>query len=275
MSARSPTRRGGDTANSAALTAREPPTTPGGTSRQRPARKSESEARTPAQRKAKRDANLLQKKIRAVTKLQAAVRAKKHRKLVEAKKKAGPTGAEFKEALEPYITTAVATAIAVQWDDALTRIIATDENRESFALVNAVGTTMYAAVLYLVLMYVSEYFNRRLLNMIKQALQILVGWMWKGVVAAVDEDMRNLHLRELSGRDRLWAGFGITTAFAIVWAPLFTFVCTAILHTTRTSPKDSFVKHFGGLMLGASALVIGYAWHLALVRARCETCPRG
>jgi len=200
-----------------------------------------------------------------VTKLQAAVRAKKHRKLVEAKKKAGPTGAEFKEALEPYITTAVATAIAVQWDDALTRIIATDENRESFALVNAVGTTMYAAVLYLVLMYVSEYFNRRLLNMIKQALQILVGWMWKGVVAAVDEDMRNLHLRELSGRDRLWAGFGITTAFAIVWAPLFTFVCTAILHTTRTSPKDSFVKHFGGLMLGASALVIGYAWHLALL----------
>jgi len=168
-----------------------------------------------------------------VTKLQAAVRAKKHRKLVEAKKKAGPTGAEFKEALEPYITTAVATAIAVQWDDALTRIIATDENRESFALVNAVGTTMYAAVLYLVLMYVSEYFNRRLLNMIKQALQILVGWMWKGVVAAVDEDMRNLHLRELSGRDRLWAGFGITTGARRVRA------CSARDDTLRAAGRSS------------------------------------
>lgn len=182
------------------------------TERRRPARSTDSDYKTPAQRKAKRDENLLKKKIAAATRLQAAFRGRKARK-EEAKRReqAGSSITDIRVGLEPYITTAIATCIAVQWDDTLSRRIEDDPDRESWALLNAVGTTIYAAIIYLPLMHVGENFNKRLLNLVKQSLQILVGWMWKSVVVAVDDDVGTVHLQHLPPRDAVWATSGIMT----------------------------------------------------------------
>lgn len=56
-------------------------------------------------------------------------------------------------------------------------------------------------------------------------------------------------------------------------APLLTALLTAILHPARMRPGTSFAKEFATLLLGAGALTIGFAWHLALVRALRGALP--
>lgn len=165
---------------------------------------------TPATRKAKRDSNLLAKKTRAALRLQAAFRGMRARKAAKAKaeKPYAASYAEFHSNLEPYIATAFATCIAVQWDDAIERIIGFEPDKPGFAVINAVGITLYASLCYLALMCVGESMNKRLLNLIKQSLQILVGWMWKAVVVATDENIAQQGLQFSPMRERwIQAGY--------------------------------------------------------------------
>lgn len=144
------------------------------------------------------------------------MRGKRARRLEAEKRKAPITVNDLRSNIEPYITTAIATTIAVQWDDAVQRTIRNDPNSEWWVFLSAVGTTIYASILYAVLACVSERFNKRLLNLIKQSLQILVGWQWKGIVAEIDKNIDTNDsapgkddLTHLSSQEQLWARFGI------------------------------------------------------------------
>ena len=262
---------------------------------------------TPAVRKAKRDSNLLAKKTRAVLRLQAAFRGKRARReaAAKAKKPSASSFAEFRSNIEPYIATAFATCIAVQWDSTIERVVDGDPNKPGLSLVNAVGTTLYTSILYVALVCVHASLNKRLLNLIKQSLQILVGWMWKGVVVAVDDNIVNFSLSFEPGREKyIQAGymFGpcmrarapcycargvppharhravpLAAGWAIFIAPVFVGVIVLLMHPGRTTARETFLKHFSGLLLGASALMIGFSWfqvgsHAPNMRARPCLC---
>ncbi|KAG8461950.1 hypothetical protein KFE25_013969 [Diacronema lutheri] len=220
---------------------------------------------TPAVRKAKRDSNLLAKKTRAVLRLQAAFRGKRARReaAAKAKKPSASSFAEFRSNIEPYIATAFATCIAVQWDSTIERVVDGDPNKPGLSLVNAVGTTLYTSILYVALVCVHASLNKRLLNLIKQSLQILVGWMWKGVVVAVDDNIVNFSLSFEPGREK-YIQAGYMFGWAIFIAPVFVGVIVLLMHPGRTTARETFLKHFSGLLLGASALMIGFSWFQAM-----------
>jgi len=224
---------------------------------------------TPVQRRAKRDDNLFRKKVVAATRLQATYRGKKARAAARRREGAAAvTCGEFASRLQPQLTTAVAIVVALQWDQAVVYQLAAGtftDHAPGLVATNAVGTTLYVALLTLVIAAVRAGYNARALALIKLALQVLVGWMWRLVVETTDANIGELHLTHLSPANAMWTRFGIVAGFALVVAPLLTALLTAILHPARMRPGTSFAKEFATLLLGAGALTIGFAWHLALV----------
>jgi len=220
------------------------------------------------QRRAKRDANIFRKKVLAVTKMQAIYRGRQARKATLGKGVGGGSCADFSGRLEPLLTMAIAITVALQWDLAIIYQIGEGVdtlNAPGMLFANACGTTLVAGLLTLALMFVHKGYNRRALQLVKQALQVLVGWMWKVLVQVTDENIGAVHLAQYSAANAMWIRFGIVAGVVIVFAPLLTLLLTAVLHTLREHPPDTFAKHYCTLLLGAGTLVVGFAWHLCLV----------
>lgn len=93
---------------------------------------------------------------------------------------------EFRSNLEPYVASASAKCIAIQWDETVLALLGSNANDLGYATLAAVWSSTYASLLALVLLYVQEpasrkppaepLLNARLANLLRMALQTLVGW---------------------------------------------------------------------------------------------------
>lgn len=54
-------------------------------------------------------------------------------------------------------------------------------------------------------------------------------------------------------------------AYSLLIGPLFVGIIVLLMQGSKTNDA-TFIKQFSGLMLGASALMVGYSWHQTVVR---------
>lgn len=227
----------------------------------------------PALRRERRDAHLLEKRTAAAVRMQAAFRARRARRAARARaeRPRAATLAEFRSSLEPYVSAAIATTVAVQWDETFVHLLGAEQSRPGFSALNALGSSLYAAVLYLLLLNVQGLLNARLVNLIRQALQILVGWAWRGVVVAVDARITAHALDQPPAVQRA-IRTGYMAGWSLAVAPAFTGLIVVLMRAGGPgAAKPTFAQRFfaqcAGLLLGASALMIGFSWHQTFVHA--------
>jgi hypothetical protein len=171
---------------------------------------------TPVMRRNKRNQNIARKEARAAARLQAVYRGKKARKTRTRKGHAATSVRECSGRLEPPLTMACALIVGLQWDQAVVYQIGDSIHTPGLVAANAGATTLYASILTLVLMTVHDGYNRRALALVKQALQVLVGYMWSSCIELADVNIGELHLTHLTQPNVMWARFGIVTG-ALHW----------------------------------------------------------
>lgn len=165
----------------------------------------------PVERRRVRDENVLRKKVRAATMMQAAFRGRKERGKAAARGAAATTVGDFSSRLSSQLITAASVFVALAWAQAVLVQLASNAHSPGFLAVNAAAMTLLAYALMLVLARLRERFSPRALLLVRLTLQVLVGWMWRLVVGEADASIGRLHLAHLSEPDEMWARFGIVT----------------------------------------------------------------